>query len=67
MLLFTVMPDHLISNGAVKIVKGPHAGPLALQAPSDCIFVPQEKNGARLFLVDGKDRVVEGGASEREK
>ncbi|MEK7466085.1 MAG: hypothetical protein AAB074_01610 [Planctomycetota bacterium] len=62
-LLFTVMPDHLVANGVVKIVTGTHAGPLALQAPSDCIFVPGEKNAARLFLVDGMDRVVEGGAS----
>jgi hypothetical protein len=63
-LLFTVMPDHLVPNGVVRIVKGMHAGPLALQAPSDCIFVPGEKNAARLFLVDGKERVVEGGASD---
>lgn len=66
-LIFTVMPDRLVLDGVVKTVTGPHAGPDALQAPSDCVFIPQEKNGARLFLVDGKDRVVEGGPAGKEK
>lgn len=66
-LLFTVMPDRLVPDGVIRAVSGPHAGPAALQAPGDCVFVPAEKGPARIFVVDGKDRVVEAGAVEKEK
>lgn len=66
-LFVTVTPDRLVHEGSVKTVVGPHAGPGTLEAPMDCLFVPLEKGTARLFVLDAKNRVVEGGAAEREK
>jgi hypothetical protein len=31
------------------------------------VFVPMEKGAPRIFVVDGKDRVVEAGPVEKEK